>query len=121
MLIGAAQLCVIITLDSAAETGLDSHLCALRYVVMAGTWAEDNAMTAMFHLGMGTTCFMIILYSCGHTCAVETGWSCIGGGAAAADVCTEICGDTVDWGTLPCEDGVLGSGGYHHLMTSLQL
>lgn len=53
MPIGAAQLSVIITLDSAAEIGSDLPLYALRYVAMAGTWAEDNAMTAMFHLGMG--------------------------------------------------------------------
>lgn len=56
---------------------------------------------------------LLFLYfgSCGFTCGVETGWGCSGGSTTAADTCTETCGDSVDWDTLPCEDGVLNSGG----------
>lgn len=45
------------------------------------------------------------------SCSIEPGWMCTGGGATQKDTCFEVCGDTYDFWTKPCEDGVLNSGG----------
>lgn len=48
---------------------------------------------------------------CSHTCGAEPGWMCTGGGSSSPDTCFEICGDSYDFWTKPCEDGVLNAGG----------
>lgn len=48
---------------------------------------------------------------CTNTCGVEAGWTCSGGGSLKPDKCFETCSDNIDWGTLPCEDGIINAGG----------
>ncbi len=95
----------------AVEMFLVQLLSVLKYVEMVEIWGDGNVMTVMSVLEMGILFHTNTEYRCSHTCTVETGWFCIGGGAVTADVCTETCGDAIDWDTLPCEDGVLNSGG----------
>lgn len=59
---------------------------------------------------MGNTEIEIKECRCSHLCGIETGWQCSGGGASSPDNCTEICGDGLDFRTLPCEDGNLLNG-----------
>lgn len=42
---------------------------------------------------------------CSSTCTIETGYSCVGGGFKALDVCTETCGDGLNLGFYACDDG----------------
>jgi len=42
---------------------------------------------------------------CSSTCQVETGFKCSGGTSSSKDTCTEICGDGLKMGKLPCDDG----------------
>lgn len=42
---------------------------------------------------------------CNSLCVVETGFTCTGGTATTPDVCTEICGDGLDFGNYACDDG----------------
>lgn len=39
---------------------------------------------------------------CDPYCAIEPGYTCT---AASPSVCTEICGDGIDYGTNKCDDG----------------
>ena len=41
---------------------------------------------------------------------METGFTCEEGWLTTTDVCTEICGDGLVFGNLPCDDGNLASG-----------
>ncbi len=36
---------------------------------------------------------------------IETGYKCSGGSPTSKDTCTEICGDGITLGILPCDDG----------------
>lgn len=47
---------------------------------------------------------------CSATCKIESGFNCSGGTLKTPDICTEICGDGLDFGHFPCEDGNLVDG-----------
>jgi cysteine-rich repeat protein len=41
---------------------------------------------------------------CSDYCFVEYGYKCSGGSKTSKDTCVEICGDSINFGTLQCED-----------------
>ena len=47
---------------------------------------------------------------CSSSCMIERGYSCTGGTTTTPDVCTEICGDGIDWHFYECDDGNLING-----------
>ena len=47
---------------------------------------------------------------CSATCQTEVGFTCSGGSSTWKDTCDEICGDGLNFGYLPCDDGNLIDG-----------
>ena len=47
---------------------------------------------------------------CNEICEVEEGWTCVNDAVLTYDVCTEICGDGLDFFNYPCDDGNLIPG-----------
>lgn len=51
--------------------------------------------------------YIYFAYSCSTDCGTETGYECDN---SEPTVCTEICGDGLDFGQYECDDGDLNSG-----------
>ena len=47
---------------------------------------------------------------CSGNCETEVGFTCAGGSSTWRDTCEEICGDGLNFGYLPCDDGNLIDG-----------
>ncbi len=47
---------------------------------------------------------------CSASCETEVGFTCGGGSSTWRDTCDEICGDGLNFGFLPCDDGNLIDG-----------
>lgn len=88
-----------------------AKILVLSNVVMVFFLGMKNAMmeTQMTMMGKKSFDLLISDYRCSSTCEHEVGWNCINR-SGSNTLCSEICGDGMWLGGLPCDDGNKVSG-----------